>query len=140
MSTGQVIELAGRKRPLSVWILTIANGVLAMCMIGASIMSEDKGYMAWQAAIAGIAGLGVSLSAHATWFGNRKGRAALLGLITLFLGLLILQNLVTLAWALDRDYRESYVPGALARVLSSAAWLVLNYWLLLGRRARAFFA
>jgi hypothetical protein len=138
MSNDNVVVVRGR-RPLSVWLLTIGSGVLAAFMVAASIMAEDRGYTGGQAAIAGIAGVGLSIAAHATWFGSRWGRLALLVLLTLFLGLLVVQSAMVIAWANETGYRAKFVDAAFLRAGLSLVWLALNYIFLLGRRARVFF-
>jgi len=128
------------KRPLSVWVLCLGNGVLAVFLIATSLIAEDRGFSSWQAAISGICGLGISLSAHASWFGNRRARNILLGLVTLFLGLIVAQSAMLLLWALDVSYQGAIVGAAFTRLCLSLFWLVANYVFLLSKRARVFFA
>jgi len=128
------------KRPLSVWVLCLGNGVLAVFLIASSLIAEERGYTPWQAAISGICGLGLTLSAHAAWFGNRLGRNLLLAIITLFLGLLLMQSLLTLLWAWQNGYQGPIAGAALTRFCLSLLWLVVNYGFLLSKRARVFFA
>jgi len=128
------------KRPLSVWILCLGNGLLAAFLIASSLVAEDRGYASWQAAISGICGLGITLSAHATWYGFRWARTVLLGLVTLFLGLVMLQSAMTIAWALDVGYQGPMVASAFTRLCVSLVWLAVNYGFLLSKRAREFFA
>ena len=128
------------KRPLSEWVLCLGNGLLAVFLIATSLIAEDRGFSSWQAAISGICGLGISLSAHATWFGNRRARNILLELVTLFLGLIAAQSAMLLLWALDVSYQGAIVGAAFTRLCLSLLWLVVNYVFLLSKRARVFFA
>lgn len=129
-----------RKRPLSVWVLCLGNGLLAVFLIASSLIAEDRGYAPWQAAISGICGLGVTLSAHACWFGNRWARNILLVLITVFLGLIVLQSAMTLLWALEAGYQGPIAGAALTRFCLSLLWLIVNYGFLHSKRARVFFS
>lgn len=138
MSTEQTAVILPRKRPLSLWVLPIANGLLAVLMIAASFTATDAGYTTGQAVFTGLVGLGISISAHLTWFGRRYGRNLLLALLTLFLGLLLIQSVRTVAWAVDVGYEGALFSRAVAWAVFSVIWLAVNYWLLLSRRARTF--
>ena len=140
MSTEHIVSLTRPKRPRSVWVLAVANGLLAIFMIASSLMAESRGFTSSQAAFNGIVGLAISICAHATWFGYRYGRNLLLALITAYLGLLCIQSVQTIAWAIDTGYGGSILSWAVARAVLSFLWLVVNYWFLLGKRARAFYA
>jgi hypothetical protein len=135
-----IVVLPKRQRPTSVWLLSISNGVLAAFLIASSLLAEDRGFSAGQAAFTGITGLGVSISAHATWYGYRYGRIVLLALLTLFLGLVFVHSAQTINWAVETQYRGSIFHWAVARAVLSIAWLFVNYWFLLGKRARMFFS
>jgi hypothetical protein len=138
--TENIVVLPKPERPTSVWLLTISNGVLAAFLIASSLIAEDRGFTAGQAALSGIVGLGVSISAHATWYGYRYGRIVLLALLTFFLGLVIVHSGQTINWAVETQSRGSFFQWAVARALLSTAWLFVNYWFLLGKRARMFFS
>lgn len=127
------------KRPLSVWVLTILNGVFAGFLIAVSLIAENHGYTAGQAAINGILGVAITISAHATWYGYRWGRIALLTLITLYLGQTIVWSVMVINWADDINYHGPIANWAVARAIGSVAWLVLNWMFLFNKRARAFF-
>lgn len=128
-----------RKRPLSVWGLCILDGLLAAFLIASSILAEDFGFSGGQAAIAGISGILISLAAHATWYGNRWGRLVLVIVLTLFLGLLVAQSAMVIAWSLDTGYSGPMVNGAWYYVVLLPLWLCAHYLLLFGKRAKAFF-
>lgn len=132
------MNIALPKRPLSVWLLTIGNYLFAAFMLAASFMAETKGFSAGQAAIPGILGLGIALSAVATWYGYRTGRLILLILLTVFLGLLIVQSAIYIDWA-DKHRYPWGVNLAIFRLTGSLIWLVLNWVFLFRKRARAFF-
>ena len=138
MSNDNVAALRG-KRPLSVWVLCIANGLLAAFLIATSLVAEARGFSGVQAAIAGISGLGISIAAHATWFGSRIGRKVLVGLLTLFLGLLIAQSIMVIVWAAETGYHARIVDDAWTRAALSLAWLCANYVFLFGNKAKTFF-
>lgn len=129
-----------RKRPASIWLVSLGNGLLAAFLIATSLLAVGRGYSVSQAVFTGIIGLGVSISAHAVWYGYRYGRIALLALITLFAGLIAVQDLRVVLWAMDVGYRGPIFDWAIVRVVLSLAWLSVNYWLLLGKRARVFFS
>lgn len=126
------------KRPRSVWVLTITNGLIAAFMIAASIIAERRGFSPGQAAFSGLIGLGVTIAAHATWYGYRTGRLVLLILLTAYLGLLVVQSFSYVAWAETYGYRPG-VNLAILRGLGSLAWLAANWLLLFGKKARVFF-
>ena len=126
-------------RPMSVWVLCIANGLLAAFLIAASLVAEDHGFTGVQAAIAGICGIGISIAAHATWFGSRIGRRVLVVLLTVFLGLLAAQSVMEIVWAAEINYHARSVNTAWTRAALSLAWLCANYLLLFGHKAKAFF-
>lgn len=128
------------KRPLSVWFLSLANGLLAIILIATSFLAEDRGYSAGLAAVYGFTGLAMSVAAHATWYGSRLGRLILLVLITLYFGNLIGYSLWTIVAVADNlaSY-DGMVLAALLRIGLALIWIGLNYILLLGRRARVFF-
>lgn len=132
--------LAGlRKRPLSVWVLCILNGVLAVALIGTGIKAASFGFSSGQAVIAAIAGIVISIGAHATWFGNRLGRLVLLAALTLFLGAIVVQSAMVVAWSFETAYRGPLVTAAWMYIGLSLAWLCVNYLFLYGRRAKTFF-
>jgi hypothetical protein len=131
---------ARTKRPLSVWVLTILNGVLAAFMIAASFIAENFGYSGGQAALSAVFGLAISISAHATWYGYRWGRLALLLTLTIFLGQLIVWSVMVINWSEETGYRGPLSDSAMPRVVGSLIWLALNWILLFGKKSRAFFA
>jgi hypothetical protein len=133
------VPVGRSKRPLSVWVLCIGNGLLAAFLIATSLVAEDRGFSGVQAAVAGISGLGISIAAHATWFGSRIGRKVLIGLLTLFLGLLIAQSVMVIVWAAETGYHARVVDAAWTRAALSLVWLCANYLLLFGNKAKAFF-
>ncbi len=138
MSNDNVVGVG--KRPLSVWILCIINWLLAAFLIASGFVAVSRGYSVAQAAFVGIAGLVISIAAHATWYGSRWGRLALLALLTVFLGLLIAQSVMYIDWADDVGYSGRGVNAAILRAALSLAWLVLNYIFLFRKPARTFFA
>lgn len=139
VSTEQAPSVPSPKRPLSIWVLSIANGLLAIFLIGTSLNAAAAGYTTGQAVFSGLVGLGISISAHMTWFGKRYGRNLLLALLTIFLGLLFVQSIRTIAWGIDVGYDGPYVSRAVSWAVFSLLWLAVNYWLLLRRRTRAFY-
>lgn len=126
-------------RPLWVWVLCLGNGLFAAFLIGASLIAEDRGYAPWSAMISGLCGFGLSLSAHAAWFGYKLGRDILLGLLSLFLGLIIFQSVQTLLWAAETGTEGPLPRWAFTRLCLSLLWLAINYYGLLGSRMRTFF-
>lgn len=138
MSTEQIVSPPARKRPASVWLLWITNGLLAAFLIAASLIAQDRGFAVWQAALSGIFGLIISIAAHAMWYGNRKGRAVLLAALTVFLGLIIVQSLIMIQRADAMGFSAG--TADLMRIALSIVWLFANYWLLLRKRVRTFFA
>jgi hypothetical protein len=129
-----------RRRPLSVWILCVINGLAAVFLIATAILAELRGYTSAQAAYYGFFGLAISVAAHTTWFGYRWGRLALVLFLTVFLGLTIAYSLWVISWGLEIDYVGEPVRTAFLRVGLSLVWLALNYIFLFGKRARMFFA
>jgi hypothetical protein len=139
MSNDTIVTVRA-KRPLSIWVLCIINGLLAAFLIASCIIAESRGYSGWQAAFVGIAGLLISIAAHATWYGFRWGRSALLTLLTVVLGLLIVQSVMYIDWAADAGFLGRAVTAAWFRTGLSLAWLALNFIFLFRKRARMFFA
>ena len=133
------VAVARGKRPMSVWVLCIANGLLAVFLIATSLMAEDRGFTGVQAAIAGIAGVGISIAAHATWYGSRIGRRVLVVLLTAFLGLLAAQSVMVIVWAAETGYHARIVDAAWTRAALSLVWLCTNYVFLFDKKAKAFF-
>ncbi len=54
MSNENVVFVRG-KRPLSVWVLCIVNGLFAIVLIATSILAEDRGYSSGLAAFIAFA-------------------------------------------------------------------------------------
>lgn len=130
---------AQAKRPLSVWVLVIVNWVFGAFLIAASFKAEDLGYAAGQAALSGLFGLAISLAALTTWYGYRWGRLVLLVLLTLFLGQIVVWSIMVINWSEETGYRGPIVDHAMMRAVGSVIWLALNWFVLFGKRARAFF-
>ena len=139
MSNDTIVTMRA-KRPLSVWVLCIVNWLLAAFLIASGIIAESRGYSGGQALFVGIAGLAVSVAAHATWYGSRWGRLVLLALLTLVLGLLIVQSVMYIDWAGDVGYSGRGGNAASVRAALSLAWLLANYIVLFRKPARMFFA
>ena len=139
MSNDTIVTVRA-KRPLSVWVLCIINGLLAAFLIASGIIAGSRGYSVGQAAFVGIAGHAISIAAHATWYGYSWGRLALLALLTVVLGLLIVQSLMYIDWADEAGFLGRAVTTAWIRAALSLAWLLANYIFLLRKPARMFFA
>lgn len=135
----ETIVFVRRKRPVSIWVLCIVNALLAAWLVAAAIRSEQFGFSSGQAAIEGFAGIFIAIATHATWFGNRKGRLALLILLTGFLGLLIVQSLRVIQWSVQTGYYAPFVGMAVLYTGLSLTWLCANYLLLNSKQAKAFF-
>lgn len=128
------------QRPLSVWVLCILNGLLAAFLIATSLVAENRGYSSGQAAFVGIAGLLISIAAHATWYGYRWGRLALLALLTIALAPTIAHEAAVISNGADVDYYDGPVREAIVRAALLLVWLALNFIFLFRKRARMFFA
>jgi len=137
-SNGNAGIAAGR-RPLAVWLVCLADGLLAAFLVATALLAVDHGYSSTQAVISGVFGLGISVAAHATWFGNRKGRIVLVVLIALLMGLFFLQSLRSFAYYIDLDYGESTYGPSLFNMAAALVWLLLNGAGLFSKRARMFF-
>lgn len=140
MGADKVVSLPGPIRPVSIWLLCFGNWLLAAFLIGTSLLAEDRGYSASQAAICGITGLAVSIATHATWYGYRWGRNILLALLAAFLGVIIAQDLMVITWAEEVGYHGHYVGVAVLRIFLSSVWIFVNYFFLLRKHVRMFFA
>lgn len=140
MSTEPAAAVPSRKRPLSIWVLTVANGLLAIVLIATSIVAANAGFSKGQVLLPGVIGVGISIAAHLTWFGKRYGRNLLLGLLTLILGLMLIDSVRAIGWALEANYTGTYLTHAVIRGVFCLLWLIINYWVLYVRRARAYFA
>jgi hypothetical protein len=140
MSNDNIVTLPIRKRPVSIWVLWIGNGLLAAFLIAASIVAEDRGYTGGGAAVSGLFGIAISIAAHAMWYGNRWGRIALLAILTVYLVMLVFQSLAIIGHAGEPGYGGQIAERAPLRLILSIVWLSVNYWFLLRKRARVFFA
>ncbi len=130
---------AQAKRPLSVWGLAIVNWILGAFLVAVSFKAEDLGYAAGQAALSGVFGLAISLAALASWYGYRWGRLVLLLLLTIYLVQIIAWSVMVINWSEETGYRGPISEHAVMRGIGSVVWLALNWILLFGKRARAFF-
>jgi hypothetical protein len=137
---GEVVTVAKPKRPLAVWITTAINTVLAIILLASSFRGGDWDLPALQVAFWAVLGLAIWISALSTWWGSRNGRNVMLVLVTVYLGLVLVQTVQTIKWMQDWSMNESYMLRYLLRIVLVFAWLVANYWLLLGKRTRAYFA
>lgn len=126
-------------RPLSIWLLCIGNGLIAIVLIATSFLAEARGYSRALAAFYGFTGLAMSVAAHATWYGSRIGRWVLVALVTLYFGNLIGYSGWVMATS-DAYFDDEIVTSGLLRIGLSLVWLSLNYIVLFGKRARVFFA
>lgn len=133
-------KIAARRRPLAVWLVCLADGLLAAFLIATALLAVDHGYSSGQAVVSGVFGLGISIAAHATWFGNRHGRIVLLVLVAVLMALFFLQSLRSFAYYIDVDYGESYYGPSLFNMTAALIWLLLNFAGLFSKRARMFFA
>jgi hypothetical protein len=138
--SSEPVSLPKRTRPLSVWVLTVLNVLIAIVLIAASFKGEDWGFPRAQVAFWGLLGIAISIAAHMTWFGSRRGRNLLLGFSTIYLGVLLFQGLQTIAWVNTWSGDEHIMTRAIGWVAFAVICLVANYRFLLGKRARAFFA
>jgi hypothetical protein len=138
MPKENVVALRGR-RPLSVWILCLVNGAMAVVLIATAILSSMRGWPGGTAVFYGVAGIALSISAHATWFGYRWGRLALLVVLTALMGLMIAYSGWIIAWSLDNNYVGDDYAAAWLRAIAALAWLAVNIIFLFRKPARMFF-
>jgi hypothetical protein len=129
-----------RRRPLSVWILTIVNVLIAIVLIAASFKGEGWGFPKAQVAFWGLLGIGISISAHMAWYGSRLGRNLLLILSTVYLGVLLFSGLRTIAWVNTWAGDARVMTRAILWVGFALVMLAANYLFLLGKRAREFYS
>jgi|WetSurMetagenome_2_1015567.scaffolds.fasta_scaffold682004_2 hypothetical protein len=129
-----------RRRPLSVWVLTIANVLIAIVLIAASFKGEDWGFPTAQVAFWGLLGIGISISAHMAWYGSRLGRNLLLILSTVYLAVLLYSGLRTIAWVNTWSGDAHVMARAVLWVGFAILMLAANFTFLLGKRAREFFS
>jgi len=137
-----------RKRPLFVWIMTIFDSLFAgIFLLAASFRLlanptfSGIDYPIGQIVFWGILGFGICLSAQLAWFGSRYARNALLGLMTVYLGMAIWQNISILFWVSDSAWDEgSFIRQQVLESVRSILWLAANFWFLRGRRAKGFYS
>ncbi len=137
-----------RKRPLFVWIMTIFDSLFAgIFLVAASFRLFENptfsgiAYPMGQIVFWGVLGLGICTSAQLAWFGSRHARNALLGLMTVYLGLAIWQNIANLAWVSDSAWDQSdFIRLQVLEGIRSVLWLAANFWFLLGRRTKRFYS
>ena len=130
---------AAVKRPRSVWILTIGNGVLAAFLVAASLKAEDRGFTSGQAALYGVFGLAITIAAFSTWCGHRWGRIVLLALLTISLGEMVIWSAMVLNISEETGYHGALANQALTHAIGAIGWLALNWFLLFGKKTRMFF-
>lgn len=135
----QVIRISKPNRPLSVSIPVAVNILIAVILLAKSFKGIEWGYPAVQVGSWAVLALGISTSSFLAWMGSRYARNALLVLLTLYLGLLFLQSMRTIAWANNWSYDDHYTTQSIFWAAFSIVWLAANWWLLLSRRARMFF-
>lgn len=138
MATKNVVFLRSA-RPLSVWILCLINGAVAVVLIATAILSQMRGWPVATAAFYGGIGLALGLAAHTTWFGYRWGRLALLALLTVLIGLMAFYSIWVIGWSLDNNYTGDAYATAWLRLIAALAWLAANYIFLFRKPARMFF-
>jgi hypothetical protein len=136
----QVIRISKPNRPLSVSLLIVGNVFIAIILLAKGFKGVEWGYPVWQAASWAILALAISTSSFLAWMGSRYARNALLAALTLYLGLLFLQSVQTIIWANNWSYDDRYTTQSAYWAAFSVVWLAANWWLLLSRRARMFFA
>jgi len=129
-----------RRRPLSVWILTIVNVLIAIVLIAASFKGEAWGFPSAQVAFWGLLGIGISISAHMAWYGSRLGRNLLLFLSSVYLVVLLYSGLRTIAWVNAWSGSAAVMARAVLWVGFATLMLAANFTFLLGKRARKFFS
>jgi hypothetical protein len=134
MADDKIVMLRA-KRPLSVWIVCLANGILAVFVIGSTIKLRGHGYPGGMIANGMLSAIAITLAAHATWYGYRYGRLALLGILTWYLGLVVVQSVMTIAGAAP----VTSVTADWLRIGISLIWLGANAAVLYSPKARAFF-
>ena len=128
----QVTSISKPNRPLTVSIPIAIDIVIAVALLTGSFKGFGWGWPAPQVASWAVLGLGISTSSFLAWMGSRYARNALLVLLTFYLGLLFAQSVQT--------YDDSYTAQSALWAAFSVVLLVTNWWLLLNRRARMFFA
>lgn len=147
----EVVTISKPKRPFSVWLITGGNTLLAVFVLASSFKGSDWSIPAPQVALWVVLGLALWISTASTWLGSRWGRVIMLALITLYMGAILvgaigqISHEVTVQSSLTEQGRHystssAYMIRLVGRAAYSLAWLVANYWLLFGKRARAFFA
>ena len=130
---------ARSKRPLSVWVLTLCDTLIAVILLAASFKGSAWGVPVGQVIFWGALGLGISFSASLAWMGSRYARNVLLLLIAVYCGLVLIHSVQAVSWGLEMNNND-YVVTETMRGAFALLWIAANFWLLLGRRARAFFA
>lgn len=135
----QSTSTARPRRPLAVWIAAGGDIVLATFVLAWSFRGIELGFPAVQVAFWALLGIGITVSALLAGMGSRYGSYATLALITVYLVLLLAGSVQAISWAQNWSTNEMYMWRAGAYAAFAVIWLVANYWLLLGKRARAFY-
>ena len=131
-------------RPLTVWILTIWNGLsaglvpflltLSMVTLGTGVEGGTPPAMAVSASLA--LALAIMGAAWAAWEGRDWGRKALLGLLTVHYGLFAYRSLQLAMGGIVEGQSSLRAYG---RALWAIAWIALNFFYLLRPDAAAFY-
>jgi hypothetical protein len=139
-----VMELPRPKRPIGVWGMTVIDLVFAgIFLLAACFRSFNYhlGYPARAVVVWGVLGFAICFTAQLAWYGSRYGRAALLALMTIYLGFALAQNANYLLWAMQEHVNNAdFVRHQIFEALRSVVWLAANFWFLTGRRTRGFYA
>jgi len=137
---GEVVTLAKPKRPFSVWLAATINTVLAIILLATSFKGGDWGVSAPRVAFWALLGLAIWISTLSAWWGSRQGRNVMLALMTFYLGSVLLAVMPLIGAAREGLGNDAIMLRLVGRLAFSLACLVANWWLLLAKRPRAFFA
>jgi len=136
----QRARISKPNRPLSVWIATGGNLLLATWILAWSFAGLQMSFPGMQVFSWAVLALGITISSLLAWMGSRHARNIMLGLVTIYLGFLLVGSVRSIFWAQNWWVSEEYAIRMTAYAAFAAAWLVANYWLLLGKRARTYYS
>jgi hypothetical protein len=149
MSDAQVSGTLVRKvkRPIGLWILTVADAIFAAVIPIAGIVflftnSEARiglGLTGWTTLSSIVLGVGILYAVYRVWAGDAKWRRPLLLLITVHWGYIIFNNAQLLLSDAGAQLTSEQTTRLYGNMLRSFFWILWNWVYLLGRWPRNFF-
>lgn len=138
-------------RPIGIWVMTLLHVLFAgywIFRLSPGLTEPlphgwDEGSMPF-ARFALALYLGMIATIIGAWFGSAGFRYVFLVLLTVAMYFFVREDYLVIMFFLVRKEAHVELPfstqlGLIANPLLPVAWLIVNYWYLLGRRTRSFY-